>query len=272
VDPIDRSKRTFVKLGGLALAATAVPVVATPVEAASPNARFGLEFGDPADVADNPASTAGWVVDRRAPESWTTDGGRLRIDVDESAETSGFYRFQGKKYLDADGAYWCSGTDSRLSYRFYIDPAWETDGSGQRTGVRPTLGDANGDVSAHPRVPGQRGERRDGRGGLPRLRLRVRRRRELRRRPRGVGLPKKLGIDPDEGGWVDVEVQLQKTGDGAAVKWRVDGKLVHDERNYDVFAPSTQFLEFIVNSRNFGSDRSYDDDVELTEPGGAKNG
>ncbi|SDM91693.1 hypothetical protein SAMN04487949_2838 [Halogranum gelatinilyticum] len=39
-----------------------------------------------------------------------------------------------------------------------------------------------------------------------------------------------------------------------------------------MFAPSTQFLEFIVNSVNFGVDAQYYyDDFELTEPGAARN-
>lgn len=266
------TRRTFVKLGGAALGAAVLPLASAPV-AANPNDRFALAFDSAADTADNTPTSAGWVVDRQAPEGWTADAGRLCIDIDETGPTSGFYGYQGKKYLDADQTYWSAGTGSRLSYRFYIDPEWESDGVGQQTGVWPTLGDANGSISAYPILEYQDSDAND-ETGEPGFRLYV-----YESDGAGnftgdkwvyIGLPKKLKIDPETGGWVTVEAQLQKTGDGAALKWRINNKLVADERGYNVFSPSTQFLEFLLNSANFGTDqRYYYDDFTLREPGTA---
>ncbi|WP_239639073.1 hypothetical protein [Halorubrum aidingense] len=261
-------------MSGLAAGAMMLSSSATAVQGKTPNAVFDLDFSDSADAADNTSTSAGWVVDRRAPESWTTDAGRLRIDIDESAETSGFYAYQGKKYQDADGAYWNAGAGSRLSYRFYIDPAWETDSEAHESGVWPVLGDANGNISAYPILAYQDGDASD--TGEARFRTYVYESDEdgnfVGDEWIDLGLPKKLGIDPEAGGWVTVEAQLQSLNDGAALKWRIDNRLVFDERGYNVFSPSTQFLEFIINSVNFGNDATYYyDDFTLSTPGNARN-
>ncbi|MFC7019441.1 MULTISPECIES: hypothetical protein [Haloarcula] len=268
------NRRTFLQISGLAAGAALLPLSATGVQAKKPNAVFDLDFSDADDAADNTSSSAGWVVDRRAPESWTTDSGRLCIDIDESAEKSGFYRYQGKKYQDADGEYWNAGTGSRLSYSFYIDPAWETDGEAHESGVWPVLGNANGGISAYPILAYQDSDASD--TGDPQFRTYVYESDEDGNFDGAkwidLGLPKKLGIDPEAGGWVDIEAQLQQFRDGAALKWRINDKLVVDERGYNVFAPSTQFLEFIFNSINFGTDATYHyDDVVLSTPGNARN-
>jgi len=235
---------------------------------------FSLDFSSADDAADNTGTSAGWVVDRRAPESWETDDDRLCIDIDETAETSGFYAYQGKKYQDADGEYWNAGTGSRFSYRFYIDPEWAEDGEEHESGVWPVLGDADGGISAYPILAYRDADASD--TDEAQFRAYVYESDEdgnfSGAKWIDIGLPKKLGIDPEEGGWVDVEAQLQQTNDGAALKWRINNKLVADERGYNVFSPSTQYLEFIVNSINFGNDATYYyDDIELTEPGAAKN-
>lgn len=266
------NRRKFLQVSGLAVGATMLPLSATGVQAKKPNAVFDLDFSDAADAGDNTSSSAGWVVDRRAPEAWTTDTGRLCIDIDESAETSGFYAYQGKKYQDADGAYWNAGTGSRLSYSFYIDPAWEDDDEAHESGVWPVLGDANGNISAYPILVYQDTDASD--TGEAQFRTYVYESDEdgtfEEAKWIDLGLAKKLGIDPDEGGWVDIEAQLQGFRDGAALKWRINNKLVADERGYNVFSPSTQYLELIINSINFGNDATYYyDDIELTEPGTA---
>lgn len=280
------TRRAYMKLGGAALGATVFPFAATPVRAASPNARFDLDFSDPADVADNTPSSAGWVLDRYnpghssgyAPVSFTAaafDGDdRLCIDISEDGPTSGFYAYQGKKYQAADGAYWNAGTGSRLSYRFYIDPAWESDGVEQQTGVWPVLGTADGSISAYPILEYQDSDANDdGEAGFRAYVYIADENGDFEEATwEYIGLPKRLGIDPEEGGWVDVEAQLQQTSQGAALKWRINGRLVADERGYNVFAPSDQFLEFILNSPNFGVDQTYYyDDLRLTEPGTARN-
>jgi hypothetical protein len=267
---IDLTRRDALKLGGAAFVASAV---ATPAAAkAKPNAVFDLDFSDPDDVATNSANAAGWVVDRQAPDDWTTDDGRLCINIDESGPLPpNFYRYQGKKYQDADGAYWQTGTGSRLSYRFYIDPDWETDGVKQATGMWLVLGNDEADISAYPILEYQDSDANDdGEAGFRAFVYFLDEDGESAARWEYIGLPKKLKIDPEEGGWVDVEAQIQQTSEGAALKWRVNNKLVLDERNYNLFAPSTQFLEFILNSLNFGVDQTYYyDDITLTEPGRA---
>lgn len=269
-----QTRRAFLKLGTLTASGLLLAGSAGTVAARRPNARFDLDFSSAADAADNTPTSAGWVRDRTAPEAWTATGGQLNIDIDETGDTTGFYAYQGKKYLDADGGYWYAGTGSRLAYRFYIDPDWESDDVGQQTGVWPVLGNANGAISAYPVLEYQDGDANDETGDAG-FRAFV-----YETDDEGdftsaewvyLGLPRQLGIDPEEGGWVDVEVQLQQTSDGAAIKWRVNGRLVFDERGYNVFDASTQFLEFILNSRNFGEDQIYRyDDIVLTEPGTAR--
>jgi hypothetical protein len=245
---------------------------------AGPNAVFSLNFSNASDAADNSAISAGWVVDRYSPEGFGTASfngdSRLQINIKEAGPTSGFYAYQGKKYHNVNGTYWYTGANARFSYRFYIDPSWESDGIGQQTGVWPTLGDANGEISAYPILEYQ--DRDANQDGVAGFRVYVYIADEygnfLEAKWIYLGIPKNLKIDPTKGGWVTVEAQLHKINNGAVMKWRINNILVADERGYNVFAPSTQFLEFIFNSRNFGADQNYYyDDVVLTDPGYARN-
>jgi hypothetical protein len=276
------NRRKFLQVSGLAVGATMFPLSATGVQAKKPNAVFDLDFSDAADVAANSANAPGWVPDRYNPnlgydpvefsQAMFDGDDRLCIELDGDGPTSGFYSYQGKKYLDADEAYWSAGTGSRVSYSFYIDPAWETDSVGQETGVWLTLGDADGNISAYPILEYQDSEANEetGEAGFRVFVYFTDENGDPGARWEYIGLPKKLKIDPDEGAWVDVEAQLQQTSDGAALKWRVNNKLVADERGYNTFASSTQFLEFIFNSGNFGEDQQYYyDDFVLTTPGTA---
>ncbi|MFC7097429.1 hypothetical protein [Halobaculum marinum] len=263
---------------------------------ASPNALFDLDFGDAADVAANSATEPGWVLDRYNPnlsydpvefsqESFDGDD-RLCIDISEDGPTSGFYAYQGQKYQDADGSYWFAERGAPvLSYDFYIDPEWETDGVPQETGVWPVLGDDDGDINAYPILAYQDSDASS--TGEAQFRTYVY---ELDDDGAFVGadwvnlgLPKKLGIDPEEGGWVTVEARLHPIsgknvdGTGAALKWYVNNKLLYDARNYNYTFEeqvynSTQFLEIIINSPNFGVDQQYYyDNITLSEPGNARN-
>lgn len=280
------TRRNVLKAGGLILASS---TIATTAQAKpgngkgngkgkrNPNERFNLDFSDPSDVDDVTQNSPGWVTDRQAPESFTTTSdGHLRINIDEGAETSGFSAYQGKKYLDTDEEYWFAGNGSTvLSYDFYIDPAWETDDVGQETGVWPVLGNADGDISAYPILAYQDSTASE--TDEAQFRTYVY---ESTTSAEWVnlGIPSQTGIDPEEGGWVNVTAQLHDLdeddpeGPGSALKWRVNGKLVYDERGYNVYSPSTQFLEFIINSVNFGNDEDYlYDNLVLTEPGTAGN-
>ncbi|MCG2591099.1 hypothetical protein [Rhodohalobacter sulfatireducens] len=249
---------------------------------AGPNAVFNLTFSDAADAADNTAGSAGWVDDRYNPglgyppvsfTQTTFDGDeRLQINISETGPTSGFYGYQGRKYQDAGGSYWNAEANTRFSYSFYIDPSWEGDGVEQQTGVWPVLGNEGGFISAYPILEYQDSDANE--NGEAGFRVYVYISDDdgnfVEAKWIELGLPKKLKIDAEEGGWVTVEAQLHKTGNGAAMKWRVNNKLVVDERGYNTFASSTQFLEFIFNSPNFGVDQNYYyDDIVLTNPGHA---
>lgn len=274
---MNTNRRTFLKTVGVSTIAAGGLAGVSGARPGDPNARFDLTFDDAADAADNTATAPGWVVDRRDPEAWNqamVDGDyRLEIDIDETAETSGFYAYQGRKYQDADGASWNAGRGSWLSYRFYVDPDWEADNLSRQTGVWPVLGNSAGSISAYPILEYQSSEANEENGEAG-FRAYVYESDEdgnfVTDEWVSLGVPRKLKFDPAEGGWVEVSAQLQRTSGGAALKWRVNNKLVADERGYNVFAPSTQFLEFIFNSRNFAEDATYYyDDVTLTEPGTA---
>lgn len=277
------SRRDVLKYSGMTLAAATLASGGAAATRRRGITRFNLDFSDPSDAAGNTATSPGWVLDRYNPNlgydpvEFTTaefDGDdRLCIELDGDGPTSGFYNYQGQKYQDADGTYWFAGDGSRFGYDFYIDPAWETDGVGQETGVWAVLGTSGGDISAFPILEYQDSDASD--TGEARFRTFV-----YATDENGdfdafwldLGIPNKLRIDPEEGGWVSVEAQLQnyddpEDGPGSALKWRINNKLVYDARGYNVFAPSTQFLEFIFNSGNFGVDQQYYyDNVVLTDP------
>lgn len=248
---------------------------------AGPNSVFALDFSDAADAADNTPTSPGWITDRYNPslgyspvefsQSLFDGDERLQINISETGPTSGFYGYQGMKYLDAGEANWNAEANAKFSYRFYIDPSWETDGEGQQTGVWGVLGNTDGVISAYPILEYQDSDaNEDGEAGFRAYTYFTDEDGNLAAEWVSIGIPKQLRINPDEGGWVTVEMQLHKTNGGAAVKWRINNKLVLDERGYNVFAPSTQFLNFIFNSANFGTDQNYYyDDIVLTEPGHA---
>ncbi|WP_458210041.1 twin-arginine translocation signal domain-containing protein [Haladaptatus sp. NG-SE-30] len=262
---INNTRRTFLKMSGATLLAGFV----TPVVSAkpSPNSMFNLDFSTPTDVASMTASSPGWTLDRYAPEMWAAnmfDGDdRLHIDIDESGPTSGFYAYQGKKYQAADGDDWCAGHGSRLSYRFYIDPSWETDAVAQQTGVWLVPGDDTGDISAYSVMEYQDSDASatDEAG----FRLFVQ---SNGGEWRWLGLPEDLGINPTEGGWVDVEAALVGGTHDAKLKWSVNDLHLTTDETIGEYTASTQLLEVIVNSRNAGVDQQYYyDDIALTAPG-----
>ncbi len=274
---------TIIVITGLMLTSCDTPVDADGTniddlslgKKAGPNTIFDLDFSESTDDDDNTASNAGWIVDRKAPESFSStdfDGDdRLQINIDEAGPTSGFYTYQGMKYHDADESYWNAKKNPRFSYSFYIDPDWEDDGGKeQQTGVWPVLGNEDGEISAYPILEYQDSDRNEnGEAGF-RAYIYVSddNGNFVEAKWVSIGLPKQLKIDPDKGGWVTVEAQLQKNNEGSVVKWRINNKLILDERGYNVFASSTQYLEFIFNSPNFGEDQDYYyDDIRLTEAG-----
>lgn len=243
---------------------------------AKPNKTvFALDFstgsGDADDIGVN---TAGWQVDRYEPDVWevtTFDGdGRLHINIDESGPSSGFYNEQGKKYLPEQGGHWGTGHNSTLSYSFYVDPDWEDDGGKrQQTGMWGVVGDANSNIIAYPVLEYQDSDAatNPNEGGPPgdgaqfRMFLQT-------GEWENLGLPRQTQIDPDEGGWVDVEFQFLFKGGNPRVKYYVNNALIGVDDTIDLYGDPALFLEPILNSENFGDDEDYYyDNIALIEPG-----
>lgn len=82
-------------------------------------------------------STLEWVVDRAAPQTITAQDGAFAFNINEGAETSGFYRFQGARLelSAADHQYIDAVNGTTFSADFYIDPNWATDRVGQESGL-----------------------------------------------------------------------------------------------------------------------------------------
>lgn len=267
------SRRGVLKLGGAVLGSAALPGAVSARRDKGPKAVFDLDFSDPSDVAAVGPSNAGWTTDREDPESFTTeqfDGDdRLAINIAESKATSGFYAYQGKKYQDVGGSYWNAETNARLSYDFYVNPDWESDDDPQQSGVWPVLGTEDGTISAYPILAYRDSAASpSGEPGFWAYTYTT----DDKGAPAAewveIGIPRQLKLDPDDGGWVTIEAQLHQVDAGAALKWRINNKLVLDERGYNTYAPSTQFLEVIINSPNYGVDETYYyDNLTLRETG-----
>lgn len=230
----------------------------------TPNTVFALDFDAAADAGGVGANHAGWLVDRHAPGAWATasfDGDdRLRIDVDASGPTTGFSRYQGEKYLPEDGGHWSTGHNSTLQYRFYVDPAWESDGVGQQTGMWCVLGDANENVVAYSILEYQDG---DATGDGPQFRLFTQTGEWT-----DLGLPRRTRVAPVDGGWVTVEARFHVAGGHPRVLWSVNDALLAVDDTIDTYGDPAVFLEPILNSRNFGAEQVYYyDDVVLSAPG-----
>jgi hypothetical protein len=254
-----------VALGGVTGLASAAPTKTV----------FALDFatgsGDADDVGTN---TAGWQVDRSAPETWdiaTFDGdGRLHINIDESGPTSGFYNEQGKKYLPQTGGHWATGHNSTLRYSFYIDPDWEDDGgTRQQTGMWGVVGNANSDIVAYPVLEYQDSDAatNPNEGGPPGDGAQFRMFQQTGEWV-NLGLPRQTRIDPDEGGWVDVEFRFLFDGGNPRVQYHVNNALIGVDDTIDMYGDPALFLEPILNSENYGNDEDYYyDDIALIEPG-----
>ncbi|WP_435345829.1 hypothetical protein [Haloarchaeobius sp. HRN-SO-5] len=283
------SRRTALKAGVLlsSVGAVGVSTLSKAAWAEDPRAAvFDLDFAVGSGDADAVGpDSAGWKVDRKAPDAWETstlegdgDDGRLHIDIDESGTTSGFRSEQGKKYLPEEGGHWDTGHNTVLSYRFFIDPYWEDDdGKRHQTGMWGVLADANGDVVAYPVLEyqdsdstGNPNEPEDYVNEVPdgpQFRLYTQNDEWL-----NLGLPKKIRVDPEEGGWVDVKARFLFRGN-PRVMWFVNGALLAVDDTIDNAGDPALFREPILNSENFGEDADYYyDDIRLTVPRAGEDG
>lgn len=282
-------KRSLLQgIGASAVALTGLSSIAG-AQPNNPNNVFDLDFSDPSDDDTVGSNSAGWQVDRQAPDDWSNtpfDGDdRLGINIDENAP-GGFSSYQGKKYLPEEGGHWNTGYGTVLSYSFYIDPAWEDDGNGQETGMWGVIADDSGIIVAYPILEYQDSDASDSGNA----RFRVYSYEEFIDENDGdgddgwvdLGLPQ--SINPDEGGWVDVEMRFLRHGrhdkgsgkklKGGKINWHVNGSLVYEDNGLPLFAQyegygsPTTFLEPILNSGNFGEDQMYYyDDISVKAPG-----
>lgn len=103
--------------------------------------RLHAEAGN-ADAAG--ANTAGWQTDRSAVASLgigtdPTDAANsvLSFTTNGAGATSGFQAYQGAKYVPHAGGRWSVdlGAGAAVESRFYIDPAFATDGDAQTSGL-----------------------------------------------------------------------------------------------------------------------------------------
>lgn len=267
-------RRKFLK--GLGVSAVALGGMPSAVGAQpnNPNTVFELDFSDPADAGDVGPNNAGWQVDRKDTDTWETasfDGDdRLHINIDESGPTPGFQSEQGKKYLPEKGGHWATGHNSSLHYSFYVDPDWEDDGGKrQQTGMWAVIADADSNIVAYSVLEYQDSDAATnpnegadpGDGAQFRLFLQT-------GEWVNLGLPKKIQVDPEEGGWVDVKAQFLFKGGNPRVKWYVNNAFIAEDDTIDMFGDPALFLEPILNSENFGEDEDYYyDDIILKEPG-----
>jgi hypothetical protein len=81
-----------------------------------------------------------WVTDRAAIDITTVaDGGTsnqaLSFNVCAAGATQGSTRYQGAQIAEGEGATFNLGHGSEVSYRFFVDPTWQTDLLKQTTGV-----------------------------------------------------------------------------------------------------------------------------------------
>lgn len=277
-------KRTFLK--GIGATAATVGGLSGVVGAQPPqHTVFDLDFSDPADASTVGANSPGWQVDRRDVDTWEAasfDGDdRLCINIDESGPVTGFDDYQGKKYLPETGGHWDTGHNSVLSYRFYIDPAWEadsdTDGDpdtddGQQTGMWGVVADANENIIAYPILEYQDSDAVD--SPLEDENT------NANPEPDGanfrvflqngawynLGIPRQTRVDPAEGGWVDVSARFIFDDDDPKVLWSVNNAVVAIDDTIGLNGDPALFREPILNSQNFGYDVTYYyDDIKLIE-------
>jgi len=232
---------------------------------------FDLEFSQSSDVADAGPASPGWVPDRVEPTSWEIsnfDGDdRLRIEIGDQGSAEGFNSYIGKKYIPGtDLGQWNAGDGTRLSYRFYVDSAWESDGDAHETGVwivggdADTSGNVNADRTDYSILHYQDSTASD--SGSARFRYF-----DGAGPDTGwsdVGLPS--GFDPTQGGWVDVDYVFNRDGDEH--RWYVNGELFHVDGS--VGSGTDVIYRPIVNSVNFDNAKTkeyYYDDLTLETPG-----
>jgi predicted ribosomally synthesized peptide with SipW-like signal peptide len=238
---------------------------------------------DPDGNADEPswpdASTVDgptWLVDRWAPDGFGTDtvGGEtaLCVSVDEDGPTKDypddtFYDYHGVKYVTDTGGngYWNAGDGSTVSSSFYVDPEWEGDGENQASGIWVQGGDEFENITVYSIL-----EYRDSDTAAadeytdsdqPGFYVYA----QTSPGEYGfvyAGLPS--GFDPDTGGWVDIEYELDA---GTAHRWSVNGEELYADTaaSYD---GTTRIQVPFINSLNFGVDQEYCyDDFALTRSG-----
>ena len=114
--------------------------------------------GDSADqIAAAGEASAGWITDRAplktlelAQDPASAGNSVLAFTTDGNGEQTGFYGYQGAKYVPETGSKFGVGVDSGISvqYRFYADPEFNADQRAQRSGVWLEFQNSEGSLPA----------------------------------------------------------------------------------------------------------------------------
>lgn len=215
---------------------------------------YNLTFNKDGDVADWTADDPGWQRDRTEPEEWVRETGQplnnvVRKNIDESGPTEGFFAYQGMKYMDAGGDRWTAEIPRRLqtSGSIYLDAEWEANDQERQTGIWYALGDDEGERNWWEIVE-YRSSEATGNGASFRWWD------PMEAEWVKLGLPE--GVNPEKGGWVNLEMRAEPDGSDIETEWKIRGKQMVEE-SVSLSEDVDHFQELIVNSRNFGTDDNY---------------
>lgn len=252
-----RRRKVLKTIGGAVVAGGAITGMSGSA-GAQRGSLYNLTFNSDDDVAEWTANEPGWQVDRTAPDEWERVTGPphnnvVRKRIDGGGDTSRFSAFQGMKYLDAGGESWGTEIPRRLrtSGSVFIDPAWETNDEKRRTGLWYALGNEDGDWTwfeiMEYRSSAVTGDspaffRFGSENGYE-----------------SAGAPTRLELPPNakSGGWVDLSMITEPGSNETEVVWKVNGEPLVDTSFGNPFGDTDHFMDFFVNSVNFGMDREY---------------
>lgn len=250
-------RRTVLKTIGGGLAAGAVLGSVPGSAVAQRGSLYNLRFNSDDDVAMTSASAPGWSPDRSAPEEWTRVTGKphnnvVKKNIDENGPTAGFNRWQGMKYLAAGGESWGAEIPRRLkaSASLYIDPAWEENDEERRTGFWYALGNSDDDWTWFEIM-----EYRSSAvtGDDPSfLRFGSVDGYEYAGRPTRLKTPASFN-----GGWITATLFAEPGDSSTEIAWKVGGRTLVEDTFDNDFGDTDHFMDFIVNSVNYGVDQDY---------------
>lgn len=250
-------RRTVLKTIGGGLAAGGVLGGVSVSVAASRGKLYNLQFNSDDDVAVYSSSDPGWSPDRAEPEEWVRVTGQphnnvVKKNIDEGGDTSGFRAFQGMKYLAAGGESWNEEIPRRLraSASLFIDPQWESENEQRRTGFWYALGNSQGDWTWFE-IMEYRSSAVTGDDPAFHRFGSVEGYEE-------AGQPTRLDTPAGfNGGWIDVTLFAEPGDTSTDVTWKVGGQTLFEDTFDNDFGDTNHFMDFFVNSVNYGVDQDY---------------